>query len=58
MIRGIGPRRSGVPVSFPRHGGRLKRFAARAGAVVLIVVALDLVATAATLALGVRLIKP
>ena len=37
---------------------RLKRYARRAGAVAIALVALDLVATAATVAFGAELLKP
>jgi hypothetical protein len=37
---------------------RFKRYAKRAGAALLIVVALDVVATAATLALGYKVLRP
>jgi hypothetical protein len=37
---------------------RLRRFAKRAGAVALVVIALDVVATAATLALGYKVLRP
>ena len=54
MIRGIiGPRHSRVPVKNPA----LRKFAKRAGTVVLVLVALDLIATTATLALGWHVLK-